>query len=77
MNLNANDKKWIENFWEKFEKKHEVSAKTQFANIPYTTDENGKYDTVSSQRLHWWTNGFFGGMMWLMYKETGNEEYRK
>jgi len=77
MNLNTCDKKWVEDFWAKFEKKHEKSAVTQFTNIPYTTDENGKYDTTSPERLHWWTNGFFGGMMWLMYKETGKEVYRK
>ena len=43
MNLNTCDKKWVEDFWAKFEKKHEKSAVTQFTNIPYTTDENGKF----------------------------------
>lgn len=77
MNLSTNDKKWVDEFWAKFEKKHELSAKTQFANIPYTTDENGKYDSVSTDTISRWTNGFFGGMMWLMYKETGKDIYRK
>ena len=76
MNLNNNDKIWLEEFWSKFEKKHEVSAKTQFANIPYTTDKDGKYDHASEYNISQWTNGFFGGMMWLMYKETGKEVYR-
>ena len=26
--------------------------------------------------MAWWTNGFWGGMMWLMYNATGNEDYR-
>jgi unsaturated chondroitin disaccharide hydrolase len=25
--------------------------------------------------LNWWTNGFWGGMMWLMYNETGDQRY--
>ncbi len=51
--------------------------------IPYTTDETGSYDdrsdpTVSWNRddgLNWWTNGFWGGLMWLLYRDTGEERY--
>lgn len=25
--------------------------------------------------LNWWTNGFWGGMLWMMYHATGKEEY--
>ena len=45
--------------------------------IPYTTDENGKYDDKNKTDISWWTNGFWPGMMWLMYDATKNEEYRK
>ena len=51
--------------------------------IPYTTDETGSYDdrsagSVSWNRddgLNWWTNGFWGGIMWLLYRDTGEERY--
>lgn len=51
--------------------------------IPYTTDENGDYDDRADQSrdwriddgLNWWTNGFWGGMMWLMYQDTKQEKY--
>ena len=35
---------------------------------------NGVHD--SDTRTNWWTNGFWGGMNWLMYEATGNEDYR-
>ncbi len=51
--------------------------------IPYTTDENGSYDDRSAGNkpwnlddgLNWWTNGFWGGIMWLLYQDTGDEKY--
>ena len=48
--------------------------------IPYTT-KNGKYDDNStlaaekSMGIGWWTNGFWAGMMWLLYHETKEERY--
>ncbi len=43
--------------------------------IPYTT-KNGIYDD-HTEDLGWWTNGFFGGMIWQVYKETGDERYKE
>ena len=51
--------------------------------IPYTTDGSGNYDdrsdgTVDWNRddgLNWWTNGFWGGIMWLLYRDTGEQKY--
>jgi len=51
--------------------------------IPYTTDENGSYDDRSAENiqwnqddgLNWWTNGFWGGIMWLLYRDTREEKY--
>lgn len=53
--------------------------------IPYTTDENGSYDDRSDPErswriddgLNWWTNGFWGGMMWLLYQDTKQESYAR
>ena len=42
--------------------------------IPYTT-VNGEHDDKRDY-IEWWTNGFWGGLMWLMYDATGNLEYR-
>ncbi|MGN1142371.1 MAG: glycoside hydrolase family 88 protein [Oliverpabstia sp.] len=51
--------------------------------IPYTTDSEGNYDDRAATEkewnlddgLNWWTNGFWGGMMWLMYQDTKDEKY--
>lgn len=34
----------------------------------------GEYATADNG-LQWWTNGFWGGMLWLMYHETGQDQY--
>lgn len=69
---------WITDTIFKIREKMEwVSEKNKYK-IPYTTDQNGDYDDRSSQNsewredegLCWWTNGFWGGMMWLLYQDT-------
>lgn len=70
------NKAWIDSTWEKIDKKLAKIAVKSRNKLPYTT-VNGEHDDRSENGVAWWTNGFWGGMMWLMYKETGNEEYRK
>ncbi|MDO4325868.1 MAG: glycoside hydrolase family 88 protein [bacterium] len=50
--------------------------------IPYRTDETGTHDTWEGfdenrpdQGICWWTNGFWPGLMWLMYQACGDEKY--
>jgi len=43
--------------------------------IPYTT-VSGAHDDRSGRQIGWWTNGFWGGIMWQMYTLTGDERYR-
>lgn len=40
--------------------------------IPYTA-ENGIFDDCSGEKIGWWTNGFFGGIMWFLYDRTGDQ----
>ena len=64
---------WIENFWNKIETKLSEVAPIVETPFPYTIDERGKYVPMTKQGqpdVHWWTNGFWGGMMWLAWKET-------
>ncbi len=35
--------------------------------LPKTTDENGKLVTSDS---HWWTSGFFPGVLWYLYEDS-------
>ncbi len=67
---------WIDETWSKIEKKLARTAVKSRDKIPYTT-VNGVHDNKLESDVTWWTNGFWGGMMWLMYVATGNEEFRK
>ncbi len=67
---------WLDSVWEKVNRKLKKVAVRSREKLPYTA-VNGIHDDWTQKDVTWWTNGFFGGMMWLMYLETGNEEYRK
>jgi len=52
--------------------------------IPYTLDQTGTYNNMDdpSRRglahepgVCWWTNGFFGGILWQLYQLTREEKY--
>ena len=72
----AQNKEWIDSTWAKVDVKLSRTAVKSREKIPYTS-VNGEHDNKASKDVTWWTNGFWGGMMWLMYEATGNEEYRK
>lgn len=45
--------------------------------IPYTTDDQHQFVNVYQQDPFWWTNGFWGGIMWELYHLTGNHIYHE
>lgn len=65
---------WIDDVWKKLDAKLSRTAIKSRYKIPYTT-VNGEH-TDKKDTIDWWTNGFWGGIMWLMYEATENEEYR-
>lgn len=66
---------WIDVTWEKLEKKLSRTAVKSREKLPYTTIEG--VHNMYNGHIGGWTNGFWGGIMWLMYTATGNEEFRK
>ena len=70
-----NNSEWINRTWEKIDSKFSKVAIKSRNKLPYTTI-NGVHDDKSKTQVDWWTNGFWGGMMWLMYEATKNDEYR-
>ena len=72
----AENQAWIDATFAKVDKKLSRTAVKSREKLPYTT-VNGVHDNKHETGVTWWTNGFWGGMMWLMYEATGNEEYRK
>lgn len=73
--INEN-REWVDTVFDKLEKKLLKIAVRSRSKLPYSTVD-GVHDDCSADRPEWWTNGFWGGLMWLMYKETGNAEFRK
>ena len=74
--LRPEDKKWVEETWAKFEEKLSAVTDKTGDKIPYTTID-GTYDDQREKRIHWWTNGFWPGIMWLMYAATKEETFRE
>lgn len=69
------EKKWAEEISEKIKAKLSVVAGRSEGKIPYTT-ENGVFNDCSGEEsICWWTNGFWGGMMWQLYHATGEKIY--
>jgi unsaturated chondroitin disaccharide hydrolase len=82
--LQANDQAWLNSVIDKLTIKMDWVSDKSRNKIPYTTiggthddrsvdNPSGKIDNG----INWWTNGFWGGMMWLMYHETGKEKYKE
>lgn len=75
--LSGEDYQWVESVWDKLDKKLSYTAVKSRDKIPYST-QNGVHDDYSGiNELHWWTNGFWGGLMWLMYAETQKDCYKE
>ncbi|MBQ2614584.1 MAG: glycoside hydrolase family 88 protein [Clostridia bacterium] len=70
------DEKWIDEIWRKIDKKLIRVAVERRGTLPYSTDEKGVYDDKYKTYVNFWTNGFWPGLMWLMYQGTNNEEYK-
>lgn len=75
--------RWAEGVAVKIREKMEWVSEKNRDKIPYTTNEAGDYDDRSDtgkkwsldDGLNWWTNGFWGGIMWLLYQDTKDERY--
>ena len=75
-NLNEQDRAWVNETWEKLDKKlKNVSVKSR-EKIPYTS-VNGVHNNMAVDDVTWWTNGFWAGLMWLMYVDTGDTRYKE
>lgn len=73
--INAN-KEWIDEVWKKIENKLSVMSVQMKDKIPNIAGEDGIYGDCT-EKPGAWTNGFWPGMMWLMYLATKEEKYAK
>ena len=66
---------WIEDTFKKLDNKLSKTAIRSRYKIPYSV-KDGVHNDMSKVDIAWWTNGFWGGLMWLMYNATSNPEYQ-
>jgi unsaturated chondroitin disaccharide hydrolase len=64
---------WADDVWGRIVSKVEVTSQRISDTFPYVS-LNGKYNNDASD---WWTNGFWPGLLWLIYQETGNERLKE
>ena len=67
---------FIDSTWKKLDKKLSITAERSRYKLPYTTI-NGVHDDKKESNITWWTNGFWGGLMWLMYIATKKDCYKQ
>ena len=70
---------WLDNVWNRIKAKLAKTSRSIGAIMPYTT-KNGKYMPYPNPDANagcWWTEGFWPGILWIMYNETGDEFYRE
>ena len=71
----ADNKAWIDEVWAKLDEKLSRTAVKSRDKIPYTT-KGGVHDSrTEGKDIIWWTNGFWGALMWVMYAGTKKECY--
>ncbi len=79
------DRIWTDRTVEKIRAKISRVSNKNEEKIPYTTGPDGNYDNKADPKrawneddgLNWWTNGFWGGIMWLLYQDTKDEKYAR
>lgn len=69
------DREWAKVVAEKLYEKLKMSTVRSKDKVPYLT-VNGIFDDWSD-RIDWWTNGFYGGQLWQMYHAYGDEIFRQ
>lgn len=63
---------WAEETFKKIDAKMSEMTIRSRDKVPDGVDENGFH---RERDITWWTNGFWGGLNWLLYNYTKNENY--
>ena len=82
MHLSREDQEWLDGTLDRIVKKMEAVRERNAEKIPAVAVK-GVYDDRADQSIewdmdngiNWWTNGFWGGIMWQLYHYTGDERY--
>lgn len=67
---------WAASVLDKIQQKYPAIVERNRGKVPYTAID-GRFDDLSGKDICWWTNGFYGGILWQLYHETGQPIYRE
>lgn len=80
--LSQETREWAEQAFRRIEKKLSWVSERSKNKIPYLTINGIHDDRSASDRewnaddgLNWWTNGFWGGILWMLYHAAGEARY--
>jgi len=65
---------WLQETVAKIQKKELTVVKRNIHKIPYRSID-GRFNDLSEHNPCWWTNGFWGGILWQLYHATKEEIY--
>lgn len=71
--VDARAASWTEEAWNKVNDKVKRTAERIGARFPHAV-HGGQYVL---ERPHWWTAGFWPGLLWLLYRENRHEPFRQ
>lgn len=75
-NVCEEDKLWVDQTFDKITEKITQECMRIGDKIPYIP-HNFKYTDYGAEDIAFWTNGFWGGLLWQVYKATGNELFKE
>lgn len=67
---------WVDDVWKKLDEKLAIVALRSKNKLPFQTTE-AIHNNMADSKIHCWTNGFWPGLMWLMYAGTGKSVYKE
>ena len=73
----AENLEWAKETFAKVDNKMSAMTLRSRDKIPDGVDENGFHVDQMEKRPNWWCNGFWGGLNYMLYEYTKNEEYLK
>ena len=75
--LSNENQQWVKASYEKLKKKMHAQCLRVGDKIPYIPRDGRYHDLDTTEKIFWWTNGFWAGLLWQMFNATGDACYRK
>lgn len=67
---------WLNSLYDKLQIKMKEECARIGTMIPYSPRDGRYHDLDMQGGIHFWTNGFWTGMLWQMYEATGDDAYK-